>query len=130
MAMTADKLAVLLDALRPAGRVALATALLLLVPLLAMLFTDRIAWGPGDFAMAGILLFGAGLAYEFAKRKHDGFAYRAASASPSRPPSSSSGSTSRSGSSAPRTIPPTSCTSGYWPSESAVPPWHAGDRRE
>jgi hypothetical protein len=63
---------------RPAGRVAFATALLLLLPLLAMLFTDRIAWGPGDFAIAGLLLFGAGLAYEFAKRKEDSFAYRAA----------------------------------------------------
>lgn len=44
-------------------RLALFTALLLLVPLLAMQFTPEVRWGPGDFAAAGALLFGAGMAY-------------------------------------------------------------------
>jgi hypothetical protein len=41
-------------------RVALATVLLLLVPALAMQFTAEVSWGPGDFLIAGLLLFGAG----------------------------------------------------------------------
>ena len=47
---------------RPLLGVAVATALLLLVPALAMLFTSEVAWGPGDFVVAGVLLFGAGAA--------------------------------------------------------------------
>jgi len=39
--------------------VALATAGLLLIPLLAMQYTDEVAWGPGDIVIAGALLFGA-----------------------------------------------------------------------
>jgi hypothetical protein len=41
-------------------RVALATVLLLLVPAVAMQFTAEVSWGPGDFVIAGLLLFGAG----------------------------------------------------------------------
>jgi hypothetical protein len=33
---------------------------LLLVPALAMQFTPDVSWGPGDFLLAGLLLFGAG----------------------------------------------------------------------
>lgn len=40
--------------------VAIATALLLLVPAVAMQFTSEVSWGPGDFIVAGVLLFGAG----------------------------------------------------------------------
>jgi hypothetical protein len=47
---------------KPLLGVALATALLLLVPALAMHFTAEVAWGPGDFVVAGVLLFGAGAA--------------------------------------------------------------------
>lgn len=47
---------------KPLLGVALATALVLLVPALAMLFTEEVAWGPGDFVVAGVLLFGAGAA--------------------------------------------------------------------
>lgn len=43
--------------------VALGTALILLVPLVAMQFTDAVAWTGGDFALAGVLLAGTGLAY-------------------------------------------------------------------
>jgi hypothetical protein len=45
---------------RPLLGVALATALLLLVPAIAMQFTSEVAWGPGDFVVAAVLLFGAG----------------------------------------------------------------------
>jgi hypothetical protein len=41
-------------------RVAGATALLLLVPAIAMQFTSEVSWGPADFVVAGALLFGAG----------------------------------------------------------------------
>jgi hypothetical protein len=40
--------------------VALGTALVLLVPAIAMQFTPEMRWGPGDFLFAGLLLFGAG----------------------------------------------------------------------
>jgi hypothetical protein len=43
-------------------RVAVVTALLLLVPALAMQFTGEVDWGPGDFAAAAALIFGAGMA--------------------------------------------------------------------
>jgi hypothetical protein len=63
--------------LRSAVRVALATSLVLLVPLFAMLVTDAVAWSPFDFAAAGFLLFGAGLAYELVVRRPGAIAYRA-----------------------------------------------------
>jgi hypothetical protein len=58
--------------------IAIATALILLLPLLAMQFTDAVVWGPADFVVAGILLFGAGLTYELVTRKGGTIAYRAA----------------------------------------------------
>ena len=45
---------------KPLLLVALATVLLLLVPAVAMQFTNEVVWGPGDFLVAAILLFGAG----------------------------------------------------------------------
>lgn len=59
-------------------RVALVTAFLLLLPLLAMQFTDEVNWDLKDFVVAGALLFGAGLAYELGARKAGHFAHRAA----------------------------------------------------
>jgi hypothetical protein len=59
-------------------RIALATAFLLLLPLLAMQFTDEVAWDLADFAIAGALLFGTGLTYELIVRKTDSTTYRAA----------------------------------------------------
>ncbi|MFT3819673.1 MAG: hypothetical protein QM750_18915 [Rubrivivax sp.] len=44
-------------------RVAIAIGLLLPVPLAAMQFTSEVNWGPGDFVVAGGLLFGAGAVY-------------------------------------------------------------------
>jgi hypothetical protein len=58
--------------------IALAVALILLVPLIAMQFTDEVAWSLFDFAFAGALLFGTGLAFELITRKADNIAYRAA----------------------------------------------------
>lgn len=44
-------------------------AALLLLPLIAMQFTDEVDWNAFDFLVAGILLFGTALAIEFAIRK-------------------------------------------------------------
>ena len=59
-------------------RIALGTAFILLVPLVAMQFTDEVAWDLADFVVAGILLFGAGLAYELIVTKAGNNAYRTA----------------------------------------------------
>jgi len=59
-------------------RIALAIALILLVPLLAMQFTDEVVWDLADFAVAGALLFGTGLTYELVARKMGSIAYRVA----------------------------------------------------
>ena len=40
--------------------VALATGLILLAAAVAMQFTPEMDWGPGDFLLAGVLIFGAG----------------------------------------------------------------------
>ncbi|WP_046244152.1 hypothetical protein [Hymenobacter terrenus] len=59
-------------------RVALATALLLLIPLTAKLFLPEMAWSLGDFVAAGVLLFGAGLTFVLIARMGDNTAYRLA----------------------------------------------------
>jgi hypothetical protein len=59
-------------------RIALVTACILLLPVLAMQFTDEVAWDLVDFAVAGVLLFGAGLTYEVIARKGGTPAYRVA----------------------------------------------------
>ena len=53
-------------------------ALILLLPLVAMQFTDEVNWSVGDFVFAGALLIGTGIIYELAVRKTDNIAYRAA----------------------------------------------------
>jgi MFS family permease len=50
---------------------------LLLLPLLAMQFTDEVNWGPADFLFAGVLVACVGLAYELAARSTGNRAYRA-----------------------------------------------------
>jgi hypothetical protein len=65
-------------AYRPGVRVALATAFLLLLPLMAMQITDEVDWGAADFVFAGVLLGGTGLLLELAWRKQGNIAYRAA----------------------------------------------------
>jgi hypothetical protein len=58
--------------------IAFAVALILLVPLIAMQFTDEVDWSPFDFVVAGALLFGTGLAFELITRQAGANAYRAA----------------------------------------------------
>jgi hypothetical protein len=66
------------SARRPLVRVALATAIVLLVPLIAMQFSDGVAWSPADFVAAGVLVAGTGLLLEAAARRPRSLAYRAA----------------------------------------------------
>jgi len=47
----------------------MATALLLLIPLVAMQFTEEVVWTLFDFVVAGALLFGAGLVFELLRTK-------------------------------------------------------------
>ena len=54
-----------------------AAALILLVPLVAMQFTDEVAWSVADFAVAAALALSTGLAYEWAVRTKSNTAYRA-----------------------------------------------------
>jgi hypothetical protein len=55
----------------------LGAAFLLLLPLVAMQFSDGVVWDLADFAGAWVLLAGAGLTYKLATRKAN-TAYRAA----------------------------------------------------
>ena len=71
--MKADK-----AAYRPAVRVVLVAAFILMVPLVAMQVTDEVNWSVFDFAVAGGLLVGTGLLYELAARKARTPVYRAA----------------------------------------------------
>jgi hypothetical protein len=59
-------------------RVAVVTTVILLLPLVAMQFTDEVDWGVFDFVFAGALLTGTGLLLELATRKPRNLAYRAA----------------------------------------------------
>lgn len=52
--------------------------LILLLPLVAMPFTDEVAWDRVDFALMGAMLFGACGAFELAARMTGNTAYRAA----------------------------------------------------
>jgi hypothetical protein len=49
--------------------IVLTVVLLLLVPLIAMQFTDEVKWTLPDFAAASVLLFGTGLMCELVMRK-------------------------------------------------------------
>ena len=51
-------------------KIILATAgILLLIPLIAMQFTNEVNWKPGDFVIMGMLLFGTGLLCELVMRR-------------------------------------------------------------
>ena len=54
----------------------IAISILLLIPLIAMQFTNEVNWSVLDFVIAGILLFGTGLLCELALRKIKPFKYR------------------------------------------------------
>lgn len=60
------------------GLIALVVGMILLIPLAAMQFTDEVAWSLFDFATAGVLLFGTGLAFELTTRKAQSLVQRAA----------------------------------------------------
>jgi hypothetical protein len=47
---------------------AIIVGMILMVPLVAMQFTNEVAWTPRDFITAGALLFGAGMVYLLATR--------------------------------------------------------------
>lgn len=55
-----------------------ATGLLLMIPLTAMQFTDKVVWTLSDFVIAGTLLFGTGLTYKLITRNSDKTAYSVA----------------------------------------------------
>ncbi len=50
-------------------RIALVTGLILLIPLIAMQFSDEWDWNEGDFIIIGTLLFGMGSMFVLAARK-------------------------------------------------------------
>ena len=51
---------------------------LLLIPLIAMQFTDEVNWGPFDFVVGGVLLLSAGLIIDLVLRKIKKINYRIA----------------------------------------------------
>jgi len=55
-----------------------AVLIILLIPLIAMQFTDEVNWTLSDFVVAGILLLGTGLMCEFVIRKVKKIEYRIA----------------------------------------------------
>ena len=65
-------------AARPLIRIVLATTFILLLPLVAMQFTDEVVWTLADFVVAGALLLGTGFTYELVARTGGNIAYRAA----------------------------------------------------
>lgn len=54
------------------------TAIILLIPLIAMQFTNEVLWDLTDFIVAGILIFGSGTAYTLITRKSGKSVYRTA----------------------------------------------------
>lgn len=59
---------------------AIVVASLLMIPLVAMQFTEEVQWSPFDFIFAGVLLFGTGLTYLLVTRTSGNLVYRAACA--------------------------------------------------
>jgi hypothetical protein len=51
------------------GWIAVATGILLLIPLIAMQFTNDVSWDIFDFAVMGILLFGTSSLFVLVSRK-------------------------------------------------------------
>ena len=58
--------------------IVLTVALLLLIPLIAMQFTDEVKWTLFDFVVAGVLLLGTGLMCELVMRKVNKLQHRIA----------------------------------------------------
>ena len=58
--------------------IVLVVMIMLLVPLVAMRFTDEVKWSVYDFVIAGVLLLGTGLLCEWVLRKVKRWEYRIA----------------------------------------------------
>lgn len=54
----------------------LSAAMLLLIPFIAMQFTNEVDWTASDFTVMGVLLFGTGLVCEFILRTVKSIEYR------------------------------------------------------
>jgi len=54
----------------------ISTILLLLIPLIAMQFTNQVNWTPSDFIVAAILLLSTGFAIDFVIKKVQAKKYR------------------------------------------------------
>ena len=65
-------------AIRLLARPTLAAAVLLMVPLVAMQFTDEVVWTLSDFVIMGVALVGTGALLELALMKRDDLLYRLA----------------------------------------------------
>ena len=50
-------------------KILIGTALILMIPLIAMQFSEEWDWKPFDFLVIGTLLIGSGLLYEFVSSK-------------------------------------------------------------
>jgi hypothetical protein len=59
-------------------RAAIAAGVLLLVPLIAMQFTDEVRWSIADFVIAGAVLFGAGFVFDLLLSSQAPILYRVA----------------------------------------------------
>jgi hypothetical protein len=57
---------------------AVVTGLILLIPFIAMQFSQEVDWTLSDFVIAGTLLFGTGMTYTLVTRKSGEIAYRLA----------------------------------------------------
>lgn len=58
--------------------IAVVTASILMIPFIAMQFTDEVNWSVFDFIIMGILLFGTGLMYEFVSSRSENILYKIA----------------------------------------------------
>jgi hypothetical protein len=58
--------------------IAVITLLLLMIPLIAMQFTDEVVWTLKDFVTAGVLLFGTAFTYKLITRRADNKFYKIA----------------------------------------------------
>lgn len=58
--------------------IAAITVSILMIPLIAMQFTDEVNWSPFDFMIMGILIFGTGVVYEWIASRGNDKLYRIA----------------------------------------------------
>jgi hypothetical protein len=73
-----ERIALIMPRRKNIIRLALITASILSVPLVAMQFSDEVDWSLFDFVLMGVLIFGMGLAFELTVRKTRNTACRVA----------------------------------------------------